>query len=587
MKQIKLSISHFTINKFMYLLNNNIKYPTITIPFGCLLSVACIVGTGLNSMDSPGLHEFQSLLGVLVFLAFIILWFCYTYLVEGIFWIFDRVQKSYDFSDDIDSPVPSLIRIVLVRIALLMIIWFPWLIITLPGSIHGDYIIQLLQHLGVRSLSNHHPYLVTCIYGFLYDVGYNLGGSGSSAVCFTAIVQAFLLSGSFSIMISSFQVAGVKSSICRFVLLYAGLVPIIPLYAFFCIKDTISLSVVLLFMTQIGLFSISQYREFSKSKMISLPAIVIMGILCSILRHNFVYCIVPTVAFLPYASKYRYLIGFLLSLIILISNFLFNNIILKSFNIESGSMREVLSVPIQITAAYLKAYPDDVSEYERQVIAELVNTNVEAIANSYTYKISDPVKSHFIFSDYKSVLSLLKLSFSIIIKHPFYSLTTFLRGNYGYWYPFLDFDDVKWATPLSLSPEAYIKELQELGVCFSGNAKDLTLIASCFPQLRDMARDTIRFIGHLPIISLLFQPSFYVLFTIIIGLYMKTINSKYTYFVIFCLFLFATCCASPDFSNMRYALPFVGLLPLSIIMASLPHQKCGCSDYDNILKSPR
>ena len=138
-----------------------------------------------------------------------------------------------------------------VRILVLLLCWLPYLLLSLPGTVHGDYIVQMLQVFGNRSLDSHHPYLTTQLFGLLYRVGINLTGSPDGAILFTVLFQAVMLAASLSFCITVFEARGGQNTLCRCAILFFAITPIFPMFAFDCVKDTVAVTVLAFFLTQL------------------------------------------------------------------------------------------------------------------------------------------------------------------------------------------------------------------------------------------------------------------------------------------------------------------------------------------------
>lgn len=102
--------------------------------------------------------------------------------------------------------------------------------------------------------------------------------------------------------------------------------------------------------------------------------------------------------------------------------------------VEPGSVKEMLSVPFQQTARYLKEYPDDVTSKERKAINKILD--YDKLAEIYQPDRSDNVKD-----TYKNKKGGLKRYFRqawlpMFFKHPDAYFEATLENTYGYYYPF-------------------------------------------------------------------------------------------------------------------------------------------------------
>ena len=61
--------------------------------------------------------------------------------------------------------------------------------------------------------------------------------------------------------------------------------------------------------------------------------------------------------------------------------------------VEKGSVKEVLSIPFQQTARYIKEYPEEVTLKEKKAINDILS--YDGIKENYNPEISDFVKNTF------------------------------------------------------------------------------------------------------------------------------------------------------------------------------------------------
>lgn len=81
-----------------------------------------------------------------------------------------------------------------------------------------------------------------------------------------------------------------------------------------------------------------------------------------------------------------------ITLIILIPLFI-NFTLATAYDIQKGSVKEMLSLPFQQTARYIVNHGDEISEEERQVIDRILDYN--SLAQNYNPILSDAVKTTF------------------------------------------------------------------------------------------------------------------------------------------------------------------------------------------------
>ncbi len=63
------------------------------------------------------------------------------------------------------------------------------------------------------------------------------------------------------------------------------------------------------------------------------------------------------------------------------------------YDIEKGSIREMLSLPFQQTGRYVLTYSDEVTDQERQAIDKILD--YDSLSDGYNPLLADYVKIHF------------------------------------------------------------------------------------------------------------------------------------------------------------------------------------------------
>ena len=95
----------------------------------------------------------------------------------------------------------------------------------------------------------------------------------------------------------------------------------------------------------------------------------------------------------------------------------YTHILFPALDITPGSRREMLSVPFQQTARYVRDYADEVTEEERDAIDRVLD--YDTIGEVYDPNISDPVKKTFNEdADSEDLKAYFKVWFQMFLKHP-------------------------------------------------------------------------------------------------------------------------------------------------------------------------
>ena len=122
-----------------------------------------------------------------------------------------------------------------------------------------------------------------------------------------------------------------------------------------------------------------------------------------------------------------------------IDSFIYNNggvwevyqkAILPMAGVKPGGKQEMLSIPFQQTARYVKYYGNDVSTEEEKVIRKVLD--YDTIGKNYDPDLSDPVKNTYKQKD-EYLKDYFNIWFEMLKKHPTAYIQATLNGTYGYW----------------------------------------------------------------------------------------------------------------------------------------------------------
>lgn len=111
----------------------------------------------------------------------------------------------------------------------------------------------------------------------------------------------------------------------------------------------------------------------------------------------------------------------------------FNSILISARGITPGSKGEMLSVPFQQTARYLKEYPDDVTEQEKLAINDLLQYS--KLAEAYNPNLSDSVKGTIHSQSNIDITAYFRAWGTMLLRHPDSYVQATMNGVYGYFYP--------------------------------------------------------------------------------------------------------------------------------------------------------
>ena len=435
----------------------------------------------------------------------------------------------------------------------ILLCWLIYLIAFYPGILSPDPSYQILQYFGIDNkysyysilidksviLTNHHPVIHTILLGSCIKIGIKLFNSFNTGLFIYTLIQTFILAATLSYTIKFMKEINVNEKYRKLCLFIYALVPVFPLYALSPVKDVI-------FGCLIILYVISLYKFIKNKCSMNVKDIVreiILIILIMLFRNNGFHVVLLSFPFLFLTSKKNLKKYLLIFLVVISFYFSYNKVILPHFKITNGSVREMLSVPFQQTARYVKEHKNEVTKSEKKAIDKILD--YDTIDKRYNPKLADPVKNKFnrYYTD-NDLKNYFKVWFLELKKHPITYIQATINNTYGYFYPV----ETNWY--VYIKPK---KIVNDFGFDYSFNnlyilRYVLSAIALVFP--------------YIPFIGLFVNIGFntwILLFMLSYLLYKK--NYKSIIYILPSLILLLVCFVSPANTYFRYALPNIFLMP--------------------------
>ena len=317
-------------------------------------------------------------------------------------------------------------RFFLLCLGLILLCWLPYLLLCRPGSVTYDGMYQLEQYFGLAPATNHHPWLSTLLMGWIVSLGGdNLSLGVFFYVIFQSLVCAAALAGiCWQVRVLAGRAAGWLS------LAFFALVPNFGGYAQMFVKDTLFFGVFAAFFLCAVLF----LKKRGQAGPLVWAGLLLTGLLCALLRNNGLYMVVPTLlVMIPAARGLSARLGAAgVGAGILAVYLCFNQLLLPAWGVEPGSVREVLSLPFQQTARYVRTCGDTLTEEEIAVIDSVLD--YEALFTSYDPRVSDGVKNTY-HGDGEALGEYLGLWLRQGLRRPDIYLEATLNSMFGYFLP--------------------------------------------------------------------------------------------------------------------------------------------------------
>lgn len=441
----------------------------------------------------------------------------------------------------------------------LLLCWLPDLLIAYPAQLTADGANQLQQWMKIIPQTNAHPFLTTIIYGALFEIG-QLFGNDNFTVFFIALAQSCIMAASFAVVVKKIKGMNIPKSIPVAILVFYGLHPMWGEYAHTIIKDSISVPVFTLFMLEIASFALDSVNYVSKKT--NCCKIVSTGVLACMLRHNYKYAVIPAVllAFGVVIWKNRqYWKRAIICVVILGGCLQTGGWIAESIlKYSAGSVREALSIPFQQTARYVRDFPEEVTQEEKEAIAAILD--YEALSNAYNPNSSDPVKNTY-HGNQNSLKNYVSVWASMFIKHPETYFEATVHGSHAY-YAYTPYLGVRTMADILRRDSGYRPYAERLGM-------DISHPEQMEPALIAWENTKELFI-RAPISGFFCNCATYTWILLLLGIYFLKKKDWKIYYILVPLFLVVfTCIASPVNGNWRYFAPVVASVPIAIATSSM------------------
>ncbi|MCH5338322.1 MAG: hypothetical protein J1E03_06035 [Acetatifactor sp.] len=430
----------------------------------------------------------------------------------------------------------------------IMIFALPWLIAFFPGTLQWDAHAQLWQGLGVIDKNSHFPVFMTEWMSGCIRLGRLLFHSDS--------IGLFLYTGpQFLYQTLVFAYASLVMSRKRVPvliswgsLLFWGVYPYFQIWGFTMVKDSIQYISVLLLVTVFIEIISSEMKP--KGYQIVLFIFSVAGITLSRNDGRYVALITVIFAVILYRKYWKLFLGGACVCLALVGA---ENLYMSHFQISQGEVGEMLSIPLQQTARYLKEHYDEITEEEEEVLGRGFTVSLERVGNLYNPIISDPVKSNFIAAhDVSYLKEYLAVWFHQMLKHPDTYIQAFINHTYGYFYPNVhNYGDY-------------------IAIFYIGNSEhwqdghlDIEFTMGS-PYIRRVLAHTVYLAEKIPVVSMFLSAGFYVYVLLGEFVFLVSRNRRTIAILIPGLCVVLICMASPVNGYLRYIMPVMATTPVTL-----------------------
>lgn len=524
-----------------------------------LFSIFVVLGYSYDQVSSWDLCFSKP---ILIFLTFVKL--------TGYYLLFNcGMHNFYEFitnNSKKDLPIPKKAKELfdnkpfLASVVIMLICWLPYIISFYPAILSPDPSNQIKQFFGIHTkymdsvdlvdesvtITNHHPILHTVLLGGCTKIGVTLFDSTNIGLFLYSIIQIIILLSALAFTIKYMKKLETPYYIRFMTLIIYSLVPVFPLYAMSAVKDTIFTALVIVYM--INVYDLIKYRntvKYSNKKCILLTLLLLAIML---MRNNGLYLVVLSFPLLLLIEKKnRIKLVMILVLPVVLYN-RYNDVLLPYLKVTEGSIREMLSIPFQQSARYVKEYGDDLDKDETSAIDNVLG--IDTLASRYKPELADPVKNEFNkYTTDKELKTYFKEWYKGLLKHPDSYIQATINNVYGYFDP----NTSNWYVYFR-----YDKRLSQEGDTFNYSFNGLSV-------LRDILSSYALAFPYLPILGIIVNIGFSVwLYMYMFVILIKDKKYKNLIYLAPVVSLVLVCIASPANTYFRYAMPYIFAMPVMI-----------------------
>ncbi len=461
----------------------------------------------------------------------------------------------------------------LISAAVLAVFYLPWITVFYPGSAIYDMMYQTVQADGFQAINAHHPIFSTHIIGLFSKAGLMLTGRLEPGIFFYIIFQTAVCIFAFAYMISFMTKKGISAGFRIFTLCVLAITPLWGGAMQCGTKDILFTGIFVYFIVMSAELFTEDTKQIGGGFYVLYGSVILL--LC-LLRNGMIALALPTlVVFIIYLAKKkgawgRVLAGAAAAIILSTAFTLITNRIYDTGTETS----EMLSIPFQQTARYVRDHPEEVTAEEAKTIEKVFSTDDHRkLGKRYYPMSSDPVKAWYHWwaaDDERPVLKeYFRIWASMLKKHPVTYAEAFLLQTDGYYtiLPMIKNQKGGAGTTVQFGLDEYAVE---------NVRKDL--VPKSPEKLRgaqNVMEKWYRLWQKIPVVNLLFKCGSY--FFLLLGtvIYYAKRKNAAAMLTIPAFIIILMAIASPVNEHIRYIMPVCAAMPLFIAVPAIRKEKIG------------
>ena len=411
---------------------------------------------------------------------------------------------------------------------------------------HTKYIDWVIQRDPNVNMTTHHPVIHTVLLGGCIQLGRMILNDNFGLFLYS-LLQTLTLASVFAYTISYTKKVGIPNKYRLILLAIYALVPMFPLYAMSGVKDTYYTAFIILYV--LVLFDLIHFKQDKKISLKYALWLLLVITLITLFRNNGLYVVVLSLPFLIFTNKKSRGRLAVVCILFLAITQTYSKVLIPALGISEGSIREVLSLPFQQTARYVKEHGDEIKEEEKELYDKILG--YDDLAERYDPEKADPVKNMYNKNTTNEELSqYFHYWLQGLIKHPDTYIQATMNNVYGYFYP----NSTKWYVYYKYDDRITQNDLVDYHYNNLGPLRQvLSSFGVSFP--------------YIPVLGLLANVGFssWLMF-LMICYFIDRKMKKYIIVLSPLLVSLLVCIASPVNTYFRYAMPYVFVMPALVLL---------------------
>lgn len=277
--------------------------------------------------------------------------------------------------------------------AIILVCWLPYVVTLFPGVYWSDTSKQLLEHYGVEPFTDHHPFVLTYLFGWLADLGQALFHNPILGLYILIVIQLLTAPALLGGIVLYTRRLGLSRLACHVQLALFALFPVFPVMFTSLAKDTLS---VLFFIPFCLLFiEIVRSKGAFCSRPWVVPTLLVMSLLTCVTKKPCVYIVVPAlimVCVMQLTKKARAFMAASALIVAVIMMVIMPKVVMPALGVQPGGKQETIPFAIQMVAHDVKYDPEGMSEADKKLVSDFLTIPYDQIAEVYDPVIADPVK---------------------------------------------------------------------------------------------------------------------------------------------------------------------------------------------------